>query len=84
VQIRGDVLFEQSHGEAVLLDPASGVYFGLSPVGARIWQLFATFDLLSDVARALNAEYDVPVDRCAADLIALVEELDAHGLLTVR
>jgi hypothetical protein len=77
-------LFEQSHGEAVLLDPASGIYFGLSPVGARIWQLFGTFDLLSDVARALRAEYDVPVDRCSSDLIALVEDLDAHGLVTVR
>jgi coenzyme PQQ synthesis protein D (PqqD) len=84
VQIRDDVLFEQSHGEAVLLDPASGIYFGLSPVGARIWQLFASLDLLSDVANAISAEYNVSVDRCAADLIALVQELDAHGLVTVR
>ena len=83
VRVRDDVLFQQSHDEAVLLDPKSGVYFGMDPVGARIWQLLATHELLSDVARALGAEYDVPADQCAADLVRLVVDLDAHGLVTV-
>jgi hypothetical protein len=83
VRVRDDVLFQQSHDEAVLLDPKSGVYFGMDPVGARIWQLLATHELLSDIARTLGAEYDVPADQCAADLVRLVIDLDAHGLVTV-
>ena len=83
VKVNPDVLFQDLHGEAVLLDLKSGIYFGLDSVGTRIWQLFAEYDSLSDIARVIKTEYDVAEDNCAADLIALVAELERHGLLTI-
>ena len=83
VRINQDVLFQELHGEAVLLNLKSGVYFGLDSVGTRIWQLLADQDLLSDVAGSIAAEFDVTEDRCAADLTALVADLERHGLVTV-
>ena len=83
VRINEDVLFQELQGEAVLLNLKSGVYFGLDPVGTRVWQLLADQDLLADIARSIVAEFDVTEDRCAADLTALVAEMERHGLVTV-
>ena len=46
-------LFQELQGEAVLLNLKSGVYFGLDPVGTRIWELFAKHDRLPEIARTV-------------------------------
>ena len=83
VRVNDDVLFQELQGEAVVLNLKSGVYFGLDPVGTRIWQLFAAHESLSEIAHAIVAEYDVTEDRSAADLLALVTDLERNGLVTV-
>lgn len=83
VRINNDVLFQELQGEAVLLNLKSGVYFGLDPVGTRIWQLFETAERLAAIAKTITAEYEVTEDRCAADLLALVADLEKQELVTV-
>jgi len=81
VDISEDVLCQELQGEAVLLNLKTGVYFGLDSVGARVWRLLGERPVLSETIEALLAEYDVPKERCAQDLIALVSELAEHGLV---
>jgi hypothetical protein len=83
VRVNDDVLFQELQGEAVVLNLKSGVYFGLDPVGTRIWQLFAAHELLSEIAQTIVAEYEVAEDRSTADLLALVTDLERNGLITV-
>ena len=83
VRVNDDVLFQELQGEAVVLNLKSGFYFGLDPVVTRIWQLFAAHELLSEIAQTIVAEYDVTEDRSAADLLALVTDLERNGLITV-
>ena len=83
VRVNDDVLFQELQGEAVLLNLKSGVYFGLDPVGTRIWQLFAEHEVLSEVAQAVVAEYDVAEDRCSEDLLKLVDDLEKQELVSV-
>ena len=83
VRVNDDVLFQELQGEAVLLNLKSGVYFGLDPVGTRIWQLFGEHQVLAEIARTIVAEYDVAEDRCSADLLALVADLERQGLVAV-
>ena len=83
VRVNDDVLFQELQGEAVLLNLKSGVYFGLDPVGTRIWQLFAEHEVLSEVARAVVAEYDVAEDKCSEDLLKLVDDLEKQELVSV-
>lgn len=83
VRAREGVLFQELQGEAVLLNLDSGMYFGLDPVGTRMWQLMAEHERLADVAGAIAAEFDVGDERCAKDLIALVARLESEGLVTV-
>jgi len=81
--VNDDVLFQELQGEAVLLNLKSGVYFGLDPVGTRIWQLFAEHEVLSEVAQAVVAEYDVAEDECSEDLLKLVDDLEKQELVSV-
>jgi hypothetical protein len=84
VSISDDVIFRELHGELVLLNLASGVYFGLNEVGARMWQLMGENRSLRRVFELLQDEYDVAPDALESDLRGLVEELSAQGLVRVE
>ena len=71
-------------GEAAILNLTSGVYYGLSPVGARVWNLIRRPRTVHDIRDMLLQEYDVEVERCERDLLALLRELAAEGLIEVR
>ena len=79
-----DVLFRDLGGETVLLDTASGSYFGLNEVSARIWALLAGGETVGGTLATLEAEYDAPAEQLRADLLTLVEELAASGLLVLE
>ena len=78
-----DVLFQEVGGEAVLLDLASEQYFGLDPVGTRIWELLDGQTALEQVHATLCGEFDAPAERIQADLLALVQELAVAGLVEI-
>lgn len=83
VRVSDDVLFQDLHGEAVLLNLKTGVYFGLDAVGSRVWELLAADGRLSNVLEAVTAEFDVSREQGAADLVALAAELAEHGLVVL-
>jgi hypothetical protein len=70
--------------EIAILHLRAGRYYGLDPVGARVWQLVAAPRALRAVRDTLLAEYDVDAARCEADLLALVRDLAAAGLVEAR
>lgn len=78
-----EVLFQEVGGEGVLLDLASERYFGLDPVGARIWALLAENEHLASIHEVLCAEYDAEPARVADDLLALAAQLAEAGLVTL-
>ncbi len=70
-------------GEAVILNLKSGVYYGLDPVGARIWNLIQQPRDVDDIRDALLKEYDVEPNRCEQDLLALLRKLATERLIEV-
>lgn len=71
-------------GEAAILSIKKGVYYGLDPVGAQVWNLLQEPRRVAEVRDAVAGEYDVEPDRCERDLIALLEKLLAEGLIEVQ
>ena len=69
--------------EAVILNLKNGVYCGLNQVGARIWELIQEPTTVAAVRDRIVAEYEVETDRCEQDLLALLGELEAQGLIQV-
>jgi hypothetical protein len=67
--------------ETMLLDLASGTYFGLDSVGGRFWQLLEE-GMTGVAARdAMLEEYEVSAEQIDADLNDLVAQLADKGLL---
>lgn len=83
VEISPSVIYRDVSGEVVLLNLQSGVYYGLDPVGSRMWQLLMEQRPLDDVCSVMLEEYDVTADVLRADLSRLVDELASKGLVTV-
>jgi Coenzyme PQQ synthesis protein D (PqqD) len=71
-------------GEAAILNVKSGVYYGLDPVGARIWNLMQEPRAVVEIQNAITDEYDVEPERCARDLASLLQKLLAEGLIEVK
>lgn len=80
-RVAPDVLFQVVNDEMVLLDLDGETYFGLNPVGARIWQLLEQGRNTADIIATLLAEYEVGRDRLEEDVGALIEQLLTAGLI---
>jgi hypothetical protein len=83
IQARDDVLSRNLDGEAVLLDMASGVYFGLDEIGTAIWALIADGTTVRAICQKVVSLYDVDEATVRKDLEALVTELQSRGLVDV-
>ena len=68
--------------ETVLLDLASGVYFGLDGVGKRIWESVAEGNSLGEAVSVIVSEYDVDEAQAKADVLEFAGNLVERGLLT--
>lgn len=71
-------------GELVLLDMESGNYFGLNPVGARIWEHLSDGATLEAAHTALLTEFDVETDVLKRDVLELVASLETAKLIEPR
>jgi hypothetical protein len=67
--------------DVVVLSLADSTYYGLNPVGARIWELLAEPTTVGAIVERLMAEYEVERQECETDVIEVVGELVSRGLV---
>lgn len=83
VAVAADQLSTDLADEAVVLSLRNGTYYGLDPVGARIWSLIQTPRRVEAIKATLLDEYEVTPEQCQHDLIALLQQLADEGLVEV-
>lgn len=71
-------------GESVILDLEEGVYYGLNPVGARIWSEIQEPTAVEEITAAITAEYDVDAEQCREDVLSLLRDLRENDLVEVE
>jgi len=71
-------------GEAAILNLKNGVYYGLDPVGARIWNLIQNPTPVDTIVETLLDEYDVDAGRCREDIVGLLRQLAAQKLIEIQ
>ena len=71
-------------GEAAILNLKNSVYYGLDPVGARVWSLIQEPKTLAEIRDTLLGIYDVDSLRLESDLRALLTELAEQGLIDIQ
>jgi hypothetical protein len=70
-------------GEAAIVNLTNGVYYGLDPVGARIWALLHEGTTFGAVRDALLRAYDVEPLRLESDLRDFLTRLAEQQLIEI-
>ena len=78
-----DAVAQKVGDEMVVLNLESGIYYGLDAVGSRVWELLLEHGRLQVVFETMAAEYEVTPEVLQQDLLHLVQELQARGLIQV-
>jgi hypothetical protein len=81
VSRREDVIACNLMEETVLLDLQSGIYFGLDPVGTRIWAMMGSPRRITDIHSQLLDEFDVDAETCERSVRQFLNELATKGLV---
>ena len=78
-----DQVFSDLDGEAVILQLTFGTYFVLNELGSEIWHMLQTPRQIAEIRDHILVEYDVELEQCERDLLALLEELLSERLIRV-
>jgi Coenzyme PQQ synthesis protein D (PqqD) len=79
---RTDGLIEaEVDNEIVALKIEKGTCYGLNRTGSRVWKLLAKPIRVSEMCATLIAEYSIDPKVCETDVLDLLEELRAEGLI---
>jgi Coenzyme PQQ synthesis protein D (PqqD) len=74
------VLCVRHEGDTVLLNAASGRYFGLNPVGTEVWDAILDGKRLADIITFVADQYSLLPSRASEDVLRLASALREHGL----
>jgi hypothetical protein len=83
IQLPKDVVWTKLGDEVAILNSQTGSYFGLDPVGSRIWCLVAEGRGTEEVVMTLLSEYGVDEQRVRTDLQELMEQLASRALVKI-
>ena len=70
-------------GEAAILNLKNGIYYGLDPVGTRIWNLIQQPRTFRELRNILISEYDVDAARLESDMLDLLSRLAGNQLVEI-
>ena len=77
-----DVVFRTVSDGAVLLHTSEEIYYGLNPVGARIWEFLPDSRDLGHLCERLAEVYpDAGEDQLHQDVTELLDDLRENGLV---
>lgn len=69
--------------ELVMMDMVQGNYYALNPVASHIWDCLAAPVRITDLCAALCVRYAVAPDQCQSEVLSLLADMQAKGMVTV-
>ena len=69
--------------EVIILGLDDSMYYGLSGAGTRIWELLQAPRSIAEIVDTVTTEFDATRERVAADLDALLADLQSKGLIAI-
>ena len=82
--VESDFVWRDLDGAIVILNLATGNYYGLEGAANPMWQLLIEHGSTEKVIEVMAREYDIDAAQVERDLDALVQELARHSLLQVE
>jgi hypothetical protein len=84
VVVAKDQVYSDLAEEMVIMNLKTGKYYGLNFVGARVWNLIQNSIRVRDIRDTLLREYDVDSVQCESDLLLLLKDMEANGLIDIK
>jgi hypothetical protein len=67
----------------VMFSMEKGSYYGLNDIATAVWQRIEAPIAVANLCADLQQVFDVPLQRCEADVLDFLRKLEAKGLLRV-
>lgn len=83
IQRNDDLVSCDLDGETMLMSVKTGKYYGIDPMGSRIWALLETTRSVFEICTVLLAEFDVERQLCERDSLAFLNKLSQENLIKV-
>ena len=83
IQRNDDLVSCDLDGETMLMSVETGKYYGMDPMGSRIWALLEQARPVSAICSLLLEEFEVEPSQCEHDVLAFLNELAQDNLIKV-
>lgn len=70
--------------EAVILDHQKGIYYGLNPTGAYVWNFIKKPKNFEEICTAVAKQYDIEAARAEQDVAKLLTDMIKQGLVETK
>lgn len=70
-------------GDIMMMNAATGKYYSLAAVGARVWELLGEPTSARQLCDRLSAEYRVERARCESEVLALIRQMAGEDIVGV-
>ena len=81
-QVSQKVLSSKIDEEVILMSFEADSYFGIDPVGSRVWELLSKQPAsILELVQILVEEYEVDEETCRMDVQAFVDDMFARKLI---
>lgn len=81
-QVASEVLSSKIDDEAILMSIEADSYFGLDPVGSRIWEILsAEAKTVDELFALLKEEYEVEENQCKEDVFHFIQDMVSRKLI---
>lgn len=84
VHRRGGLIEAEIDGELVGLHVDNGTCYGFNSTATKIWGMIAEPRPLSSLREEMVATFDVDPQTCESDLLQVLRDLEADGLVDLR
>ncbi len=75
------ILSAEVGNKVVLMSIDKGMYYGLNPVGARIWSLLGKPVQVHEMCERIVEEFEVTLEQCQEEVLGLLKDLREQGLI---
>ncbi|PKL12774.1 MAG: hypothetical protein CVV52_08695 [Spirochaetae bacterium HGW-Spirochaetae-8] len=77
------VVWNMVDEEAVLLNPETGLYYGLNRTASEVWQALVNPQTTEQLVALIASVFEAPIDVVGADVEALLADMSAKKLVVV-
>ena len=78
-----EIIFSDMDGETVMMSVERGEYYGINPIGSRIWGLLESPKKVSELGDVLQPDYDVTPEQCARDVLLFLNQMLEKGIIKI-